>query len=673
MSIPLSIGTCAVFTTGFADFLVSVPYAVVAAPASGYWVLPLDSRNRTPSRFLKFLDIGKWRELEDLGIAHAEVPPILPMLAWTDAAIGAYDKRRRKEPKRTSLSVRNGRLAQLAPLYEQRARILESDDPVAMCNEVARHAGLNVTRVAQMFFHWAAYQFEPNALLPKSCVHPSVQAPKTKKRGPRVKDSTVTAVGWPFDHENWPTKIMAGWDSADKLGKTYMSVYLDTLRKRFDCEVELVDNLPMRIVAPKDGTYPSYSQWAHFVKKKIGVRAWKVTKRGEKTVYNHARVCASPPSSSKVTNVLQDCEWDGQEIDEPPADLRDPTKHGSKIIRVRVTCKGIHGPVGLGYDYLGESSWAYLMALLSMIMDKAIFCALFGFDLRPGEWLIKGAPLRILGDRGPAIATPVRELVAQVLKLAQVWAASHAPRGKPYAEGHNKKTTKVEGNERHRSTYRSAGSIIRDDIRDQVTEFMSGDRSKYLTLDQLQRKVPGTPAGLCADLMSHGLYAGRQYSFEQIARHTMVAQAVSITGDGTYLGGLRYLSPELEETGLLEQAVGNAIPGVAYFLRMAVKRIWLDHAGTLIPLEAVPVRFGAWETQHFLTLPESLVYAELMAGNRRAVEQQAMARQMDDAVNREKDERRDAEALRAVGIEPAPSRRATVNQLDQVFRKRRAS
>jgi hypothetical protein len=339
-----------------------------------------------------------------------------------------------------------------------------------------------------------------------------------------------------------------------------------------------------------------------------------------------------------LVNLLEEVQWDAQQLTELPGDLLDPTQPGKPIIRVVAICGTCGGPVGVGYDYGSESKWAYLMALLCMAMKKSEFCALFGVEISDAHWPAIGVMLSIRSDRGPAIGQKISDIIAKVLEIWQEWAGSYDPVGKANAEAGHYKTIKVDGPPRNPQTYRSPLAIIRDDLRKTVAKFRSSDMSHRLDPVEAKKLDMGTPLTIWNDLESRRLYAGQHVPLHKMIPLTVPRHEVSIKHDGVHLGGLRYLSDDLIDTGILERARGNAIASHAYALHMGVAYIWLDLNGTLMQLEGMPVRINAAEATHSLTLAESMLYAEQIARSRRAAEQHRLGLDLENQIEAAKDQ-----------------------------------
>ena len=82
-----------------------------------------------------------------------------------------------------------------------------------------------------------------------------------------------------FDKRNWPAKLARGWKKHARIGRNYIDVYVQILRSEFGCAPKRIGNR-MELVAPDNGTFPTYNQFARFIKKMMGDDAWHKAKRG---------------------------------------------------------------------------------------------------------------------------------------------------------------------------------------------------------------------------------------------------------------------------------------------------------------------------------------------------------------------------------------------------------
>lgn len=659
-----AIGTGLAFCNGYGDFLAGHFYAIVAVFPSHFFLVEIDLKNRSAARSLRRIDRKIFTSLEQEGILKLADLPAIPLSKATSQKTDgdAIGRSGTKEP----WSV------QLRPMIDAAAEIFTAEDPVKAFNNWARACKLHQSRARERFFWLAAYGFDEECLIPafwNSGTSTSSSEKKFQvKRGRKVKDPTITLVGWPYEPA-WEKPMLKGWNTHSKPGETYMSVYVNTLHTEFGCLSDTTRR-PAAYYHPNGKTFPKRWQFQNFIQKTIGMDAWRAAKYGDQTIRNHAGN-AIEKASQYLVNLLEEVQWDAQELNERPGDLLDPSQPGKPVVRVVAICCTCGGPVGIGYDYGAESKWAYLMALLSMAMKKSEFCALFGVEISDEDWPATGVMLSIRGDRGPAIGQKVSDIVADVLEVWQEWAASYDPVGKANAESGHYKTTKVEGAPRTPRTYRSPMEIIRDDLRKTVAKFRSADMSHRLDPDQARRLGAGTPLTIWNDLVDRRLYAGQHIPIHKLIRHTVPRHEVSIRHDGVYLGGVRYLSPELVNSGYLERARGDAISGYAYALNMGVKCIWLDFNSELMPLIGVPVRFNAMDATHSLTLAESMLYLEQMNRSRRAAEQDQIALNLAMRIESEKDRRAIEKARKEKPMHESKSRSQTADQHERIFKRKK--
>lgn len=157
---------------------------------------------------------------------------------------------------------------------------------------------------------------------------------------------------------------------------------------------------------------------------------------------------------------------------------------------------------------------------------------------------------------------------------------------------------------------------------------------------------------------------------QKLIRLTVPRHPVSIKHDGVFLGGVRYLSPELIQSGLLERARGHAIEAHVYALHMAIRCVWLDLNDELLPLFGVPVRINAMDATHSMTLEESMLYLEQINRSRRSAEQEQIALELDTTIEAEKDRRAAEKARKALSTRKSTGKRETVQQHDQILRRK---
>lgn len=659
------IGSCLVFSRGFGDFCAERYYAVVAIQKIDLILVEVDLQHPNVARYVRRLKRSIYSELRVTGALTIDALPPIPTkrisstenanCSWTDLVAERQKK--------------------LRTLIDTKDAILSAQNPAKKCNELAAAAGLNITRARELFFWLAAYSFEPSALLPAYWNSGSHARKKDlaglthqRKRGPKVKNTNITPPGWAFDYDHWPDKIMSGWKAFSRPGVSYQKVYVLTLHHKFKCSCDK-SRQPAMFIQPNGESFPSRRQFSNYVIGQIGKSMWKEAKYGAQTIRNR-NTSSAGTISEHLINLLEEVQWDAQVLEEIPGDVRDPTQPGKPLIRVVAICGTCGGPCGVGYDYGSESSWGYLMALLCMAMKKSEFGALFGVEISDDDWPAIGVMAAIRGDRGPAIGRPVTEIVGSVLRISQEWAASYDPVGKAVAEAGHYKTLKIEGKPQRQTIFRSPMEIIRDDLRATEAKFRSADMSHRLDPDQARRLLVGTPKNIWNDLASRGLYAGQIVPYEKLIPLTLPCHDVSIREDGIRLGGLRYLSPELHASGLLEQARGDAIPTKIYAMNMATKHIWMPLNGSVIRLTAVPVRLNAMDISHSLTVEESMFYQERMVESRRVAEQDAAAIELYIEAERTKDRSALEQARRQLPEYRSEGKAATIRQHRKIFKRK---
>lgn len=664
MSLVPAIGAAVVFSQGFGEFLAEHSYAIVAVNSDGFLLVDIDLKNRSAARILRNIERAVFINLEKQGLVKVKELPTIPRTKNKKKAETGANGTDSKE--RVSWAYA------LKPMIDAAPTIFADKDPVRKFNEMARAAKLHTSRARERFFWLAAYSLDEECLLPAywNGGAPLAYASTEKtlvKRGRKVKDPSITPVGWPYDPA-WEKLMLDGWNKHSKPGKSYMDVYVDTLRTKFGCLCDATCR-PARLYQPDGKSFPTRWQFKNFIQKTIGLDAWRAAKHGEQTIRNHAGE-ATEKVAQYLINLLEEVQWDAQILDERPGDLLDPSQPGKPIVRVVAICATCGGPVGVGYDYGAESQWAYLMALLCMAMKKSDFGALFGVEISDKDWPAVGLMLAIRGDRGPAIGQKVSDLIGKVLEIWQEWAASYDPVGKANAESGHHKTIKVEGAPRTPRKFRTPMEIIREDLRKTVIKFRSADMSHRLDPEQARRLDAGTPLAIWNDLVNRRLYAGQYVPVQKMIRLTVPSHPVSITHDGVYLGGVRYLSPELEKSGVLERARGHAIASNAYALHMTTRCIWLDINGELMQLTGVPVRINAMDSTHSMTLEESMHYQEQINNSRRAIEQEQIALNLHNKIETEKDSQAINQARSEKPPHKSTGKRQTANQHETVLKRK---
>jgi hypothetical protein len=661
-----AIGDAIRFLRGFQDFLCQRSYAVIAIHSGKYVLVEIDARDVRVSKNVRSLPHKNFTELLQCGaIQVAQLPPLPRPVRQTQGDEMADGLGARLSQEAIA------RRTKLTPFFERRDEILSFARPAEIFNAIARHAGLNQTYTRALFFRWAAYSFDNAALEPWFGKKISAKKPAApeQKRGPKVADPSITPVGWSYDPA-WEPMMLAGWKKYAIAPTTRHSVHSKTLASVFGCIVDTASK-PVQIFHPEGKSFPNERQFARFIKRTLGEVTYREGLYGKHTVHNHPT--SNPRTIQQyVTNLLQEVHWDAQELAERPGDFLDSSRPGKPIIRVAAICVGCGGDVGLGYDYGSESRWAYLMALLSMCMPKSEFAALFGVEILDENWPAIGVMMKIRGDRGPAIAQPVTEVVSDVLKIWQEWCASYDPLGKAVVEAAHYKQPSPEGPPISRAVYRTPIEIIRDDLRKTEKRFRSADMSHRIeSLAQAKRVGAGTPLSIWQDLKRRGLYVGQRFPLEKIIPHTVPRHEVTICSDGVHLGAQRYLSQQLEESHLLERADGCVIKGYAYSLRMVTKHIWLEYNGGLMQLTAVPVRLNAMDAAHSMTLEESFAFEKLLHRSRRESEQLSKALDVRNEIENEIDRKAVAAFQKNIAAAKSVSKNDTVKQHERILKKKR--
>jgi hypothetical protein len=287
VTLPPAVGTGLVFKDGYGDFLADHLYGIAALHNGRYFLVEIDLKNRAAAKHLRTLAQPVMASLELDGLVKVEHLPVIPKLRTNGKVRADADEGGNLESgRRVSWSLK------LKPMIDAAPEIFASQNPVATFNTMANAAGLHVSRARENFFWLAVYAFDEDCLAP-AYWNSGIKASGIKalgdneednsrgKRGRKVKDPTITPVGWPHDIA-WEGLMLAGWKRHAAPGVMYKDVYVHTLRTEFDCLADTTRS-PAIIYHPSGNSFPTKWQFFDFIKKSIGIDSWNVAKRGAQT------------------------------------------------------------------------------------------------------------------------------------------------------------------------------------------------------------------------------------------------------------------------------------------------------------------------------------------------------------------------------------------------------
>jgi hypothetical protein len=306
-----------------------------------------------------------------------------------------------------------------------------------------------------------------------------------------------------------------------------------------------------------------------------------------------------------VAFVGERCEFDGQVLAVTPRSFDGvhilDKLHSTTLIDVACGMMlGIGG--GLGH----EDSVSHNAMLFCAAIDKVKFCSLFGITIEPDDWNCVGLPEGLFGDRGPGFS---KEFTNSRNATLRGFGRSYQGQDKPSIETSHAKTIPIEGQPPREYSNKNPVEIFKDEIHRIIAINRGSNVASRLTPEMVAQGVIGCPIEIHQFMASKGRSMLVQIPFDEAVRRYLTKIKITITADQAEYNHLRYRSPELKASGLLDVAKIHGRREIdGYVLEMAVGTIWAEAIdGMLIELKFVPPNM---ENADFLPMcnADSIIY-----------------------------------------------------------------
>lgn len=505
------------------------------------------------------------------------------------------DAMRSKNSPRKHVDCIQERLAVISAIGEKLPSIFEQADWQKQLNREIRSEGkrlgrnLNVTRVRSQLLIWYAFGKQEMALFPaftrcgsKAIVEsdePPVGAPKRGRPATRGRRA-----GFNVD-KPMLEKMEAGYRLYRGKGIPVAVIYRRTLGSEFHCRVKPGVGRRPRLVQPDGKPFPSESQFRYhmdkiFSKKEVRTGIYGATK------IRRTESASCGAYSDGVSYFGERTEFDAQIKDEYPVSF-----DGLHVLEKQHVTSSIDVATGLitgiGAGLGAEDTASHQAMVFCEAIDKVKFCSLFGVHIEADAWSSIGIPSARFGDRGPGMSD---KFATKENAFLRTFGRSYQGQDKPTIENSHEKSINIEGQPVPKFAKHNPVELFRKDIARALAHNNSADMSSRLTPEMVRHNVIPTPNGVHEFLMSRGRSMVIQIPFEEAVRRYLTPIEVTISPDGVYYNKLRFSSPEMHASGLLDHAKNNdSFSKSAFILELCVSTIWVEaENGALIEVKFKP-------------------------------------------------------------------------------------
>ena len=466
------------------------------------------------------------------------------------------------------------RYAKIEPLVVRAQEIVNARDPFQEINGHAKKhkPELNQARTRLHFFSYVCFGFNSTALLPNTWKN------GRHERGPANEDLERIREG-----------CIAGYKTHSRIGKTYSTIFEDTLRSEFKCRTRLVNGKD-EIYQPDGNRRPTLAEFMRIVKAHYGQAYLDKRRYGQNRARNKKRQ-QQGKFTEHCVNLLERLEGDAYYVRSVQKGVLADEMPPMCIARLIDTLSGSR--VGVGGSLNGEKATAYAMAFFCMGLPKQLFCSYFGIDLDPSRWPSYGLPLTYILDRGPGTKASLLEEILEFVPHVEL-ALSGSGQSKAISESTHPRSTKIDGLPVYDI---SDMNYIEHFKREIYTTFDGNWRSDVrgrLTKELIENGVAPRPIHLWNYFDSRMRSDAIRVPVDELIRRFLRKTTCLIKRSGAWIEStLCFRSQALFESGLCERIVGNQSFKVkAYVLDLCLRHIWIEHDGRLIEAHLVPALAG---------------------------------------------------------------------------------
>lgn len=414
-------------------------------------------------------------------------------------------------------------------------------------------------------------------------------------------------------------KIRASYLKFCGLGVYMREIYSRAMIETFGCRVRTDSRGQKSYWHPEGRPYPSFDQYCYHVIGKFGRDQVSRTLYGDTRV--RTRLAASAGKySAAVANLLEQIEADGYYLKETPRGLIEGSSLPPLcVVRSRDLASG--RCVGIGFAFGRENSTAYRMMLFSMAIGLKRFGALFGLDVADEDGASIGLPRLPIVDRGPGAKQNLAQNYEKLFPIREM-APSYSGQSKATVESSHPRSMKTEGAPSYIQSDLDPVELAKREIERLIRDNQATDASDRMTPEMYA--IPPSPNAVWNYLDQRGRVDAQSVAFDEAVRAFLTPIEVTARNDGVYFNEMRFDSPALRETGVIDRVARSQVATIqGYVLDLCVRHLWLEIEGYIIQVDAqMPLRDD--DRQLYLSLPELVALAK----TKRAVHRQFQEHQL---------------------------------------------
>ncbi len=488
------------------------------------------------------------------------------------------------------------KLDAIHPLVRDFEQVLDSDNPDEIINRHARtlNPTQNETRVRLWFYTYIVFgrnRFALHYPIHKQGHWNRLETASSIKRG----RPPLNGKGYGYNTTSDTLAMMLnGYRRESGINTDLIFIYVQTMRKDFGCrtkEVKIGKRKYLEIWHPEGKPFPTSGTFAYHVNKSFKKLIVQETRLGATRVRSQLAPTRGP-FTQHTLNLMQRGEGDAYAVAELARGLVEghPLPPLYVVIR-RDTASGIK--TGIGFSQGSERGSAYRGAKFCEAIPKVRYCRLFGIEISEDQWpSIGGAPEEIT-DRGAGSTRDAKGREPDYAPTVSQMPPSYSGQSKAIIESSNPKNPSNDEAPSFVLSNLRTFELVRREIFRLLQFNDSCDIGNRIPPDLLEEVRRQTPNGLWETLDNCGRNDAVQMSFETAVRTYLDKLDATLTRDGVFLLGQRYMSKELDAAGARSSVSGNQSTEVTvYFLEGCLRYIWLEWKGRLIEVEvqyAVPV------------------------------------------------------------------------------------
>lgn len=551
---------------------------------------------------------------------QASLPPWLQEREGVDLALLDQQRARAKISHKARI---NARYVLIKPLLVRQDEILGADNPDLEINRFARSCAPKQCEPRMRLWFYTMVCFNGNvwALMPpfhkigkwKRLEHPGKKFGRPSHKG--------VLHGFGCD-QGMIEKIIASYRKFCGRGVHMPAIYSKAMLETFGCQVRQNAQGKKSYWHPAGLPFPNFDQYNYHVIQQVGRDQVNLTLYGETRV--RTRLAASKGKfSAAVANLLEQIEADGYYIKETPRGLVEGSPVAPVCV-VRSRCQTSGMLVGIGFSFGSETSAAYRMMLFSMAVDKKRFCALFGLEISNEHWPSVGLPRLLIVDRGPGAKHDLAKNYEKLCPIREM-VGSYSGQSKATVESSHPRSVEIEGAPSYIQSDLDPVKMAKREIERLLRDNQVTDVSGRMTPEMHAAEILPAPIAVWNYLDQRARTDAQSMSFDDAVRVFLTPIEVTARNDGVYFEGMRFDSPALRNTRLIDRVARGQVATIqGYVLDLCVRHIWLEIEGRIVEVRSqLSIRDD--DEQLYLSLPELVELAKLKRATHREFQEHQLA------------------------------------------------